>query len=261
MLALRSFFVAILVLPFVKFPRNDLKALLGFALISYVGASGLNYSAMKLIDASMVVLINKLQIPVAVILGSLFLGEVITKRKTIGMCILLLSACFFLLGQPESPSQLGGVLFSLGSCFFFAGAMFVSKKLSHLSPMTLVGYSSALSLPFTFTLSCLFEKSPMTQLAAMDMPAIISVIFLVIFICIIGYSMWYWFLHKYELGQVAPLLFLDVVFGVLTSAIFLNEAFTLEMLMGAVFIFFGVITLQMKGLWHKLFPKKIIIFA
>jgi drug/metabolite transporter (DMT)-like permease len=94
--------------------------------------------------------------------------------------------------------------------------------------------------PFTVPATMAFEWSNV------DSASLAALLFLVLFVTIIGYALWFYALGKAGAAAVAPLQFLQPVLGVMLAIVLLGEAVSLLAVLSGALIVFGV-RLSRKG--------------
>lgn len=211
-------------------------------------------TGLTMIDASSASLILALVPITTAILGMLFLGEHLTKLRSMGF-ILALTGVFFIQGGSFSSMQ-----FSLGEWILF-GAMlaqaisfiFVKKATATLDSKqvtTIMYLAGSIGL---LIVSFLAEPTGVSKMASA--PLFIYVLFFLSGIVATGagYMVFNAAIQQIGAGQTA--LFNNFVpfFGLLFAAIFLNETITADQLIGFLFIVAGVLfgTGYIERQWKK----------
>ncbi len=88
--------------------------------------------------------------------------------------------------------------------------------------------------PFTVPQALSFDWS------ASSIFDILALAFLVLFVTIVGYALWFYALGEAGAAAVAPLQFLQPVVGIIVAVSFLGEALSLNIVISAGLIIFGV---------------------
>lgn len=188
------------------------------------------------IDASLISIIS----PILIILGgAFFLKEQISQNEKIGILLALLGTVLTII-QPlletKNSTRLnnieGNFLVLLGT-FAWVAFTLLAKKNKRLDPFLLTGFSFLIGLVFTFPVFIL-EKTTLNVIA---LPGII---FMAVFSSVLAYFFYVFGLSKIEASEATVFTYLQPLFAVPISVIFLKEVLTLPFIFGAIFITLGV---------------------
>ncbi|WP_342042854.1 DMT family transporter [Bacillus sp. OTU2372] len=209
---------------------------------------------LTMIDASNASLILALVPLTTALLAALFLGEQLTRWRIIGI-ILAFTGVFFIQGGSFSSMQL-----SKGELYLFIAMLvqaisfiFVKKATETLDSKQLTTIMSLAGSVGLLIISFITEPRGVTEMTS----ASLFIYFLLIVSGVVstgvGYIVFYGAIQQIGAGQAA--LFDNFVpfFGLVFSALFLNETITASQLIGFVFIVAGILfgTSYSEKLWEK----------
>lgn len=181
------------------------------------------FLAMKLTSVGRVTLMMNVM-PFWVAIGSHFLlGERMSMRAFIGMCVAFLGV-FVVFSDHISrpgPNAVYGDLLALISGMLWGMTTLVIKrsKLASAAPEKTLLYQLAVAalvpLPF-MSLSGPLIRDP-------DMLSVLSFLFQSMFVVAVTYPLWFWMVRRYPASKLSNFAFLTPAFGVLLSGLLLNE--------------------------------------
>jgi O-acetylserine/cysteine efflux transporter len=238
-MALRFALVAALLLPFVKAPVADMKALalLGFTL------GGLHFSSMftglSQLDAGLAAIASQSQVVFAALLSAILLKDYPGWRRWLGMGLAFFGI-WLAAGEPRvgfAPLALGLVLFA---SFMWAVANFQFKALAHVDGFALNAYSALWSVPFQLAFSFALESGHLDALAAASPAAFAAIAFQSIVITIVTYWIWYRLIRRHPVNVIMPFTLLVPVFGVIFGAAIMGDPLGWRTLAGGLATIAGV---------------------
>ncbi len=118
--------------------------------------------------------------------------------------------------------------------------------------LSFIGWISLFGAPQLFIISAIFEHGQYESLFIAPVDTILSLLYMAIFVTIIGHGSWYYLLQKHPVSQVVPYSLLTPIFGMVAGVIFLHEVLTWHIIIGALFTIAGVATIVT--------TRKIIVF-
>jgi len=246
-LTLRVILTTLLLLPFTKLPKSDLKRIFFFSLSQYILCSGLCTLGTALTNGSIGSLVTQLSIPFSFILSWVYFKEKLLIKQLLG-CIISFIGLAILIGISEVPPDLLGiVILSLGG-FFSALASMQVKKLKHHPLLGVMCLASLLAIPQALILSLFLENNHWEHLRAVSLKSYLAITFIVISSFGANY-LWNRLIRDYPISTVIPYGLLVPIFGVILSIFALDEPLTLSILVGGIIIIIGisVLTLQKRG--------------
>jgi O-acetylserine/cysteine efflux transporter len=243
---LRFVAVSALLLPFV--PRPTRKQII--AIIPLAGMSMLHFSLLFValeqgLDVASCALIGQLGVPIACILGAIFLNDRIGLWR-IGGIVIAFAGISVVAGTPNILAHMTAFYLALGSTFTWGVANVLVKKLHGISHMTLLAWVSVFSVPYIGVLSYIFEPNSIPLLYSPPWQPVVSLAYTVVCSTIMAYGFWYYLLNRYNVSQVAPFSLLTPVFGIGFAQFFFTEELTLQVILGGIMTILGVAIIVMR---------------
>ena len=237
--ALRFVFVLICLVPWLKpvpgrwnvlIPAVFFMGGLHFALI-FTGA--------KLSDASTMVIVNQLYVPIAVLLAMFWLGEAVPARRWLGIAVAFSGVIVFSLDASVASHWAGVLLLFLDAISMAIGTVLL-RRLAGVSPFVMQAWMAVLGIPFLLVTSSIFESGQLAALAAAPWQGWAALAYTVIAGSLIGHTGYYILLQHYEVSLVGSVLLLGPAIGVLGGVAILGEPFTPMIIVGAAMTLMGV---------------------
>lgn len=191
------------------------------------------------IDSTIISIIS----PVVIIVGgALFLKDNITKREKIGIILTFIGTVLTII-QPifeyknATPNLIGNVLVLVGTLAGVVATLLYKKKSNHhLNPFVLTYISFVLGL--IIFLPILLTESPNTIPALAALPGIF---YMALLGSVIAYTLSNYGISKIEASESALFTYLQPIFALPASVLFLHETISTAFIVGSVFVLGGVI--------------------
>jgi len=253
--ALRFVFVLMFLLPWLKpvpgrwgvlIPAVFFMGALHFALI-FTGA--------KLSDASTMVVVNQLYVPISVLLAMVWLGEAVPLRRWLGIALAFCGVIVFSL-DASVASHWPGVFVLFVDAISMAIGTVLLRRLSGVKPLVMQAWMAALGIPFLFLTSLFVESGQLAALAAAPWPAWAALAYTVVAASLIGHTAYYILLQHYEVSLVGSVLLLGPAIGVLGGVAILGEPFTPMIVAGTAMTLFGVAVVLRRAPLRALEPAE-----
>jgi len=238
-MSLRFAVVALILIPFIRWPAGRLHSLLAYSMTLGVVHFSMMFSAINLIDASTVALLSQLNTPFAVILSAILFKDYPGWKRILGILVAF-SGCIVIAGEPRFDGALIAIFLVVGGTFTWAVAAIQAKKLGDIGPFALNGWMAVFAAPQLFVISLLLEDGQLAAMQSISWTGVISVLYQSVLVVIIGYGLWYGLIKRYPLSRVIPFTLLLPVVGVAGGVLALGEALTMEMVIGGVLVIVGV---------------------
>jgi O-acetylserine/cysteine efflux transporter len=240
LLACRLMLVSAILLPFLRKPALPLSNIFYISITLTVAHFGLMYMALGFgLDSSVAVVIDQMRVPFAVIFGYFILGESISKKVAFGIMLALIGT-FIITGAPNVSDNYYPMWMMIGAAASWAFYNIQVKNLKDVHMLSFIGWVSLFGAPQLFIISAMFESGQVESLFVAPITTTISLIYMAIFVTIIGHGSWYYLLQKHPVSHVVPYSLLTPIFGMVTGVIFLQEALTWQIILGALFTIGGV---------------------
>ena len=236
---IRFFAVALMLAPFVKWPRRPW-ALLGLSVTLGAAHFSLMFTGLRHIDAATASIAVQLQVPFAALLAALFFKDKLGWRRLTGMAIAF-AGVGLIAGEPRFQGGLGPLLLVLGAACVWAFANIQIKSLGEDTDIwSLNGWVAIMAAPQLFVVALWSEGNPLVTVDWSDLAVWGVLAFQVFLVVIFGYGVWYSMMRRFSVNQVMPFTLLVPVFGVLSSVALLGEPLTLPMFIGGIATLIGV---------------------
>jgi len=181
------------------------------------------FLAMELTSVGRVTLMMNVM-PFWVAIGSHFLlGERMSMRAFIGMCVAFLGVFVVFsdhISRPGPNAVYGDLLALISGMLWGMTTLVITRsKLASAAPEKTLLYQLAVAalvpLPF-MTLSGPLIRDP-------SMLSVLSFLFQSMFVVAVTYPLWFWMVRRYPASKLSNFAFLTPAFGVLLSGLLLNE--------------------------------------
>lgn len=203
---------------------------------------GLNYLPAGLFSA-----IVFLQPVLVGIFSWLWLGESMNGLKITGLVLGFAGVGVICSGAGGLSGHISvaGILLALGSALSWAlGTIFVKKKGPSVDPIWLVTLQLIIGGMFMSIVGTSIESWSEVVWSPIF---ICSLLFISIFVIAIGWLVFYKLIDSGEASKVASFTFLIPLIAILTGTLFLNEPFTLSLLIGLIFILLSIYFVNRKS--------------
>jgi O-acetylserine/cysteine efflux transporter len=234
-------------LPQKKIGKKQLFYLFLFSLITSITFYTAAIGASKL-DTSIANIVDKMDIPMTIILGVTFLREKLRLKTVLGI-ILCFLAVYITSGNIEMENiKYVGVMFI--GCFSASVASIFSKRIK-VNNKIKVCWSSVV-VGFVLLLSSKLRGEKINY-SMLDFKTALSLLFLAVvcgYLCYVGL---YYLLEKYSTGAVMPYKFLSPIISVVAGLVILGEAITKEKILSIVLIIVGI------GISQYNFKRQVVV--
>ena len=242
--ALKVSILALILLPFLKWHRGQMKAVL----LGGLGFGALNYAfmfpALNLTTASAAAITIELYMPFSIILSVLFLGERIGIWRTSGAILAFIGVVLIGLG---APSETAGEGFVLGIIFMACAAMAEAvgaisvKSVKSVSPVQLLVWFGIVGSCVLWPLSLILEDGQMSVFAPdIRLNFGLALIYSVLLVSLVAHGSYYWLLQRLPIHTVAPSGLMTTLIGVAAGILILGETLTPILFIGALITLSGI---------------------
>lgn len=242
--ALRVSLLALILLPFLKWHRGQMKAVI----LGGLGFGALNYAfmfpALNLTTASAAAVAIELYMPFSIILSVIFLGERIGVWRTSGAALAFIGVVLIGLG---APSEVAGPGFILGIAMVACGAMAEAvgaisvKSVKSVSPVQLLVWFGIVGSCVLWPLSFIFEEGQMSAFAPETRVSFgLALMYSVLLVSLVAHGSYYWLLQRLPIHTIAPSGLMTTVIGVAAGILILGEAPTPILFVGAALTLSGI---------------------
>lgn len=210
------------------------------ALVNVILYYGLQTIGLKYLPAGLFSAIVFLQPVLVGIFSWMWLGERMNGFKIGGLILGFAGVGIICSGAGGLSGHISvtGILLALGSALSWAlGTIYVKKTGPRVDPIWLVTLQLLIGGLFMTALGTSVESwSDVTWKPAF----IVTLLFISIFVIAIGWLVFYKLMDSGEASKVASFTFLIPLIAILTGTLFLDEPFTISLLIGLVFILLSI---------------------
>jgi len=242
--ALRISLLGLILLPFLKWHKGQMRAVL----IGGLGFGALNYAfmfpAMQLTTASAAAITIELYMPFSIVLSVLILGERIGIWRTAGAALAFIGVVLIGLG---APPEVAGQGFVLGIVFMACAAMSEAvgaisvKSVKSVSPMQLLAWFGIIGSCVLWPLTLIFEDQQLSAFAPETRLNFgLALIYSTLLVSLIAHGSYYWLLQRLPIHTVAPSGLMTTVIGVAGGVLILGEEMTPILIFGALITLSGI---------------------
>lgn len=241
---LRFFLLFIITAAYLFKDKLPNKEVFYFSLIALFNMFAINKAIDLCSNLSPIVLINELSVPVAVLLGVIFLKEKCYLKDIIGMVIAFIGLAVVINTRSEENVKDVAVLFAVVASLSLAFYNFYLKKISAYNLISVLSLSSLFIFPVLLALSFFQEEWPSFE--EIQLESILSLIYVVIFISLLAMLTWMYLLKTYPMGKVVPFCLLTPVFGCIINTVVLDEKIGMNTILGGAVIIAGLVIIEFK---------------
>lgn len=245
MIGLRFGAVALLLLPFVRVPRDKLGAIL---LLSFTLGSvhfSLMFTGLDGLDAAAAAIATQTQVPFAALIAAIVLKDKLGWRRAAGMALAFLGIVV-MAGEPRLAGNLWPLFLVIAASFMWAVANIQIKQMGAVDGFALNAYLALFSAPQQFLASALLETGQIEALRNADWLGWSSVAYMAVMVTVVSYALWYRVLRRYTVNQAMPFTLLVPVLGVLSAALLLNEPLGWRVVLGGAATVAGVAVIVLR---------------
>lgn len=238
MSALRFVLVAALVVPFTRITREQWPWVL---LVSFTFGTlhfGVLFAALAMAEAGTSAILIQIGAPIATVLACVLLKERLGLVRCLGL-VISVAGIGILAAGPTLPAPLPLTLLMI-SATGWAVTNLIIKQMPDIRPVTLMGWTSLLSMPQLFLISWFFEGNEWYTLEYAGWHGWLSVVYSAVVSSIIGYGIWYWLLQRHSINAVVPYSMLNPLLTVLFGIVLLDEIPSVLKMVGGLVMLAGV---------------------
>ena len=237
--SLRFFIAGLILVPFVKFPRGEMKRIFTTAIISalnfWLTIAGLAHG----LDIATCIITIQLGVPVACVLSALLLHDPLGKWRSLGMAIAFVGIVI-VAGAPNAAGNPVGFLLALGGAVSAGVLNIALKKCQHIPAWSLLGWMTFFSGLQLLALSLMVEQGHWALLADMPKSAFFALAYTTLLTTIVAYGLWCWLLRHNPVSAIAPISLLSPFIGTALGQWFFHEELSDRVLWGGLVVVLGV---------------------
>lgn len=247
LMALRFTLTALCMIWFFRPDPKLFNKLFWIAFVSAAIQYSLTFTGVSGIDASTAALLIQLEVPFAILLAAVVLGDKLTIRQGVGVSLAFCGA-ILIVGEPKLANNMRYVLMVIGGGFAWSLGQIMIKIMGVSGGFSLISSVAVFAAPQLFIASYLLEDNQIDQIITASPAAWAAVVYLGLVMTALGYAMWYRLLGLYDVNMVMPFLLLLPVASVVGGYLFLDEILTTKIAIGGLLALAGVaiITVRIK---------------
>ncbi|MEM7171653.1 MAG: DMT family transporter [Pseudomonadota bacterium] len=239
--AIRFGLLTVIMAPFLRVKRRYILPLIKVGLVMGVGMYLTLYLALFLADnTATIALFSKLEVPFALLLGVVILGERIGIQRIAGISIAMLGAVVISF-DPAAFGDLPALFWITVSSALYALSMIMVRQIGDgISALTITAWVSLVCAPVLMAISLLFESNHLAVLEAASWQSWLCLLYTVVMGSIVSHSGMYYLLQRYPISVVTPFSLLSPVFAVIGGLWLLDDQLTPPLIAGGLLVLLGV---------------------
>jgi O-acetylserine/cysteine efflux transporter len=239
-LAIRFSIIVVILVPFVKFPKGQMRALLLISAVLIPGHFGfLFWSIQNTASVGAISVIIQLGPAFSVLLAWIFFKDIPGIKRISGLTIGFVGIVI-LFYEPTFFDTLDALLAGVASAFFMGTYMTLVRGKNQISPLAIICWSSVLGVPFSLIMALLFEAPIQETLQAASFDSWLGILYAAIASSIIAHGSWAWMLRRQPISFLAPLTLIVPVLAVLATVTIFGEPLTLHMIVAGFIVLAGM---------------------
>jgi len=200
------------------------------------------YFGMLYTDAARSVIFVYLS-PFVVAVGAHFFlkGDRLTFLKVSGLILAFAGIFIVFGGRPRRATTtmfIGDLLEIMAAILWGATTLYIKKFMAEkVHPIHTFLYQLFFSIPILFIVSLILEPK---WIYRMDSYIVASLFYQSFVVAFLSYFVWFKLIHEYSVSRLSAFTFFTPIFGVLFGILFLNEEFTLSLMVGLPMVSLGI---------------------
>ncbi|WP_242913146.1 MULTISPECIES: DMT family transporter [Brevundimonas] len=242
---LRFAIAAVCLLPFVRPPFPNWKAMLTIAFLGGAVHYGLVYYAFSLAqDVSPVSVATQMWIPFTSMFAFLLLGERLKWPAVVGMIIAFIGVAW-MTADPHALHDWEAIVFGILAAAVWALVTVIARRTTKVPPLKMQGILALTALPTMALGSFVFETGQLEGLKAAPPLVWASIVWAGLLSSVMATSLLFWLVQRREAGRVTPYLLGSTVVSVLMGWLFMDDLLTGQIVVGAALTLVGVIVVSL----------------
>lgn len=239
--------LAVLLVGFLRVPRPLMVPLFRIGLVMGAGMYLTLYLSVALADnTASIAVFSKLEVPFALLLGVILLGERMGLARIVGVCIAMIGAAIITF-DPAAFDDLPALFWMAVSCGFSAYGFIQIRRLGKIHPFSIVAWVSAVSAPILLLTSLIFESGQVDVVQSATWSGWLALVYTAVMSSVVANSGLYFLLQRYPVNLVSPFGLLSPIFAVTGGILFLDDVLTLGLILGGSLVLFGVTWINLRA--------------
>lgn len=220
-------------------PRTPWPKLFVIAACSVTIQGALLFSAMAYVDATTANLVLQTQVPIAILLGWMLLGETLDARKITGTAIALIGVAI-VIGLPEQKPPFLPVLLVIGAGGVWALGQVLTRLWSLDSGLMVLKANALFGVPQLLVATLLLEHGQWQSIVTATPREWMYLAFVGIVGFYLAYVTWFTLLKRVRVDEATPFVLLMTPIGVLAAVFLLGETLQWAQVIGGVILLLGL---------------------
>ncbi len=240
---IRFFITGMLLLPFLRVPRAQIKNLLAIALFAGPLHFGFLYTAFSMTShVGAITVGGQLWVAFATLLSVIFLREHLSRQQLGGLA-LAFAGVLVISFDPQIFREINALLVTICAAFCWGTSAFLARRASDIPGLTVQAWMAMLTWPLLLPYSWLTETGQWHSLGQATLITWTLMLMLVFASGVFGNVMMFQLVRKYPVTQTTPFLLLTPVFTQFLGHEFLNEQISVRTVVGTAITLGGVMVL------------------
>ena len=246
-LLFRFFLLFIILIPFLKIPKEKIVSVSLLSFISGVIYFSLNFVGLKLAgELTSPAIATQLFIPVGAVLAFIFLKEKLNYNTILAIFIAFLGVLVLSFDKTVFDNIFSLLFISL-SAIPMAIATILMRKLKGVNTLQLQAWTGLIAIFPYLLLTLIFEDNHWDLLLSAPIEPILAIIYSVIAASLIGHGLLYFLLTHYQVSVVNPMLLMSPVFASFFGIIFRGDSLSVLLIIGGAMTLFGVTVIAIRS--------------
>ncbi|MES2033882.1 MAG: DMT family transporter [Pseudomonadota bacterium] len=243
--SIRFLLVVLCTLPWLLPAPKPLWRIMLVGLLMGGGNFALLFIGLKTASPSAAAIIVQLGVPITTVLSMVMLGEQVRWRRGIGMALTLAGAVLVMWHPSGMTMSLGLWLIAAAAFTGSLGAVMM-KQMEGIRPLQFQAWVGFASLWPLLALSGFLEHDQVPLALAAGWPFVAAVVFSAVVVSVIGHTLYYGLIQKYEATLISPLTLMTPLATIAMGVAITHDHFDGRMAMGAALALLGVLIIALR---------------
>lgn len=243
--AVRFAIVAVAVFPWLRSPPRPIWRLLVVAVCMGAGSFAFMFIALKTASPSSAAIVSQLMVPTTTFLSFLLLGERLSPRRLLGICLTLAGA-LAVMWRPGGFTLSGGLAFVLVSVFMGSLGAVLMKQMEGVKPLQFQAWVGLASAGVLIPASLAFEPGAFQAVFSIGWRFWAAVLFSALVVSVFGHTAYYLLIQRYDANLISPLTLMTPLATIGLGVVITHDPFDARMAFGAVIALAGVLIIAMR---------------
>lgn len=243
--AVRFAIVAVAVFPWLRSPPRPIWRLLVVAVCMGAGSFAFMFIALKTASPSSAAIVSQLMVPTTTFLSFLLLGERLSPRRLLGICLTLAGA-LAVMWRPGGFTLSGGLAFVLVSVFMGSLGAVLMKQMEGVKPLQFQAWVGLASAGVLIPASLALEPGAFLTVFTVGWQFWAAVLFSALVVSVFGHTAYYFLIQRYDANLISPLTLMTPLATIGLGVAITHDPFDARMAFGAVIALAGVLIIAMR---------------